>query len=239
MNRRSCHDKNFPNHVAIVMDGNGRWAEKRGLNRQSGHEQGAKVAQDIILYALNLGINYITLYAFSTENWRRPKHEINSIMSILDYYLEKNVDDLIKNNIKVIVIGDSNRLSLSRQKLIKQVVNKTSNCSKLTVVLAISYGALEEVTNACRQIALQASSINIIDEQLLRKFLYTSDIPDPDLLIRTGGEIRLSNFLLLQLSYSELYFCPTLWPDFSRKDFDLALSSFIKRERRFGYISNS
>jgi undecaprenyl diphosphate synthase len=222
------------------MDGNGRWAQKRGLARQHGHEQGARAAQDIILYTLELGIKYITLYAFSTENWRRPSYEIDAIMEILDGYLKNNSDELVKRNVRVVVIGNLERLSLNLKDSIQKVIQKTSHCNKLIVTLAISYGAWEEVVNACKQIALYSQSTNMdidsIDEKILRKFLYANDIPDPDLLIRTGGEMRLSNFLLLQLSYSELYFCSTLWPDFNRKDFDLALSIYTQRERRFGSL---
>lgn len=232
---------NIPEHIAIIMDGNGRWAEKRGLLRSIGHEQGAKTVQDIVQYINELGIKYVTLYAFSSENWQRPQDEIDAIMHILERYLKNDVNELIKNDIKIVAIGDLDRLPRLIKNSLSDAIQKTAHCQKLVITLALSYGAWGEIVTACRHMLLAAQNkdfdINTVDEGFIRKFLYTKNLPDPDLFIRTGGEIRLSNFLLLQISYSELYFSKTLWPDFSRDDLDQALLSFQARERRFGEIA--
>lgn len=223
----------LPCHVAIIMDGNGRWASKRGLLRKFGHEQGSKTAENIISYAHELGIKYITLYAFSSENWLRPKDEVNGVMSILENYLKKDVAELVKNGVKVLAIGDLKRLPKSLNLALNEVINKTAHGQKQVLTLALSYGSWEEVTNACVNISAQKKAVT---KDLLQNNLYTKDLPPPDLLIRTGGEVRLSNFLLLQLSYSELYFSPTLWPDFQKADLDLAIKSFQARKRRYGAL---
>jgi undecaprenyl diphosphate synthase len=223
----------LPCHVAIIMDGNGRWASKRGLLRKFGHEQGSKTAENIINYAHELGIKYITLYAFSSENWLRPKDEVNGVMSILENYLKKDVAELVKNGVKVLAIGDLKRLPKSLNLALNEVINKTAHGQKQVLTLALSYGSWEEVTNACVNISAQKKAVT---KDLLQNNLYTKDLPPPDLLIRTGGEVRLSNFLLLQLSYSELYFSPTLWPDFQKADLDLAIKSFQARKRRYGAL---
>jgi len=240
---RSLHENTgLLQHVAIIMDGNGRWAQKRGLERQIGHEQGSKTAEDIVRYANELGIKYVTLYAFSSENWLRPQIEIDAVMKILERYVKNDVNELIKNNIKVNAIGDLKRLPTHLRDAVTDAVKKTAHCQKQTITLALSYGAWEEMVFAVKHLVAsqQGGSIKIneINEALIRDYLYTRDLPDPDLLIRTGGEIRLSNFLLLQMSYSELYFCKTLWPDFKRTDLDLALESYRARKRRFGNISS-
>lgn len=231
---------NLPHHIAIIMDGNGRWAKKRGLARYLGHEQGAKVALDIIQYAGELGIKYVTLYAFSNENWQRPQKEIDAVMDILEYYLTKDINQLVKNDIKIVAIGDTERLPNYLKKALENVINRTAKCKKLIITLALSYGAWEETITAIKNILIShtknAIDIASIDKDLVKRYLYTRELPDPDLFIRTGGETRLSNFLLLQLSYSELYFCKTLWPDFQRQDFDLALKSYANRERRYGSV---
>jgi undecaprenyl diphosphate synthase len=230
----------IPEHIAIIMDGNGRWAEKRGLLRYIGHEQGAKTVQDIIQYISELGIKYVTLYAFSSENWQRPREEIDAIMQILDRYLNEDVNELIKNGVRIAAIGDLDRLPSAVKKSLAAVTHKTAHCNKIVITLALSYGAWGEMVQACQKIVMshqqQGFDVSTINEKMIRSYLYTSDLPDPDLFIRTGGEIRLSNFLLLQISYSELYFCKTLWPDFKRADLDRALSSFQGRERRFGEV---
>jgi undecaprenyl diphosphate synthase len=232
--------KLLPNHIAIIMDGNGRWAEKRGLARALGHEQGAKTAENIIRYASELGIKYVTLYAFSSENWRRPKEEIDAVMKILERYLKNDVDQLVKSDVKIVAIGNLNSLPTYVKNAIKIAVEKTAQCKKLVITLALSYGSLEEIVYALKNLMHahleNRIDLNNLDEKLLKKYLYTLELPDPDLFIRTGGEIRLSNFLLLQISYSELYFCKTLWPDFKRSDLDCALKSFRSRDRRFGSI---
>lgn len=229
-----------PQHIAIIMDGNGRWAERRGLDRQRGHEQGAKSLEEIIRHVNELGIKYLTLYAFSSENWKRPSKEVDGIMHILKRYLKKDVEELVKNQVKVKVMGERDRLSVGLRRQLDQAIEKTAHCQKMILTLALSYSSWDEVINMVRSIAHQMSSRRLksdaIDQSLIRKHLYTDGIPDPDLLIRTGGEFRLSNFLLMQLSYSELYFCPVLWPDFKPSDLDLAIESFHRRMRRFGAI---
>lgn len=232
MTLESSMSKRLPRHIAIVMDGNGRWATRRGLARQYGHEQGAYVAEDIVSYANELGINYVTLYAFSTENWQRPAEEVDAVMHILERYLKNDVNELIKNDVKMNAIGDLARLPKNLQAAIADVTKATEACKKIVITLALSYGAWDEITHACNEMA--SLGLKNIDEKTVRAHLYTRDLPDPDLLIRCGGEYRLSNFLLLQASYSELYFCPTLWPDFKRADLDLALKSFLDRHRRYG-----
>lgn len=231
--------ESLPRHIAIIMDGNGRWAQKRGLSRFVGHEQGAKTAEDIIRYASELGIAHVTLYAFSSENWQRPKDEIDAVMKILERYLREDANELIKNDIRIAAIGDIGRLPAYLNQALTDVVKKTAHCKKLTITLALSYGAWEEIARAVTSIIeeqAQKKNPDGVDDNLIRQHLFTKDLPDPDLLIRTGGEIRLSNFLLLQLSYSELYFCKTLWPDFQRRDLDLALNNFLNRQRRYGGI---
>ena len=228
----------LPRHIAIVMDGNGRWAERRGLSRSLGHEQGSKAAEDIIRYASELGIQYVTLYAFSSENWQRPRYEIDAVMTILERYIQNDVNKLIENNIRVNTIGDVERLPMHLRDAVKDAVVKTSHCQKMTITLALSYGAWEELIYAIKNIATaQANGSITIDEALIRQYLYTNNLPDPDLFIRTGGEVRLSNFLLMQISYSELYFCKTLWPDFQRVDLDVAIKNYLARKRRFGNIA--
>ncbi len=228
----------LPTSIAIVMDGNGRWAEKRGLDRCYGHEQGSKAAEDIIKYSRELGIKYITLYAFSSENWDRPEAEVNAVMSILEKYLKNDTKDLIKHGIKINAIGDLDRLPKFLKSTLDRVIKETSSCAKFVISLALSYGSWDEVSQACKNIAenVAAGIINIqdINKNLLNSYLSTYGIPHPDLFIRTSGEQRMSNFLLLQSSYTELYFTDTLWPDFQRSDLDLALASFASRTRRFG-----
>lgn len=232
----------IPKSIAIIMDGNGRWAEKRGLDRNAGHYQGSKVAEEIIRYAGELGVQFITLYAFSTENWQRPATEVEAIMHILENYLKNNTDDLVKNGIRICAVGDLNRLPSYLKKSLDEVIIATKKGTKLVITLALSYGSWAEVAHACQEIAKKVVSKEVapheIDEQMIGKYLYTNDIPHPDLLIRTSGEMRLSNFLLLQLSYAELYFTKTLWPDFQRSDLDLAIKDFASRQRRFGTTSN-
>lgn len=233
-----ANHQEMPQSIAIIMDGNGRWAEKRGLDRRAGHQQGSKVAEDIIQYASELGIKFITLYAFSTENWQRPAAEIDAVMQILENYLKNDTKDLIKHDIRIRAIGNLDRLPSYVKKSLDKVVNETRNCSKLIITLALSYGAWDEATEACKQIAEKVSRGELtcadISPETLARHLYTSDIANPDLFIRTSGELRMSNFLLLQSSYTELYFTHTLWPDFRRSDLDLALRDFRRRRRRFG-----
>lgn len=228
----------LPKHVAIIMDGNGRWAKKRNLSRQLGHRQGAKVTEEIIRHAHKRGIKYLTVYAFSSENWQRPKAESDALMEIFQEFLAKDPSELIENGIKISAIGDLLRLPPSLRQALNSLIEKTKNGKNLCLTLALSYGSWDEVSAACRDIAqqVQNSSLKIedIDALVVKKNLQTQLLPDPDLFIRTSGEKRLSNFLLMQISYSELYFCDTLWPDFKCYDFDEALADYARRMRRFG-----
>lgn len=232
------HQQSLPNSVAIIMDGNRRWAERRNLKTEDGHAQGAKTAENIMRYAHELGIKYLTLFAFSSENWQRPPTEINAIMNLIKGYLKHDPEELIKRGIKVRVIGDIRRLPSPLLSRINHIMQKTAHCSQFFLTLAISYGSWEEIIHTCKELAGKVKkgemSIDDIGEKTLNDNLFTQGLLHPDLFIRTSGELRLSNFLLYQLSYSELYFTPTLWPDFQPKDFDKALASFALRNRRFG-----
>lgn len=220
------------------MDGNRRWAERRGISTELGHAQGAKTAENILRYAHELGIKYLTLFAFSSENWQRPPAEISAIMNLIEGYLKHDPDELIKRGVRVSVIGDLKRLPRPLMTRINNVIQKTAHCSKFFLTLAISYGSWEEIIHACKELAVKVKkgdlNVNDISESILSDHLFTKGLLHPDLFIRTSGELRLSNFLLFQLSYSELYFTPTLWPDFQPKDLDQALASFSERNRRFG-----
>lgn len=217
------------------MDGNGRWAQKRGLSRSAGHAQGSMTAENIILHCYHLGIKYLTLYTFSSDNWSRPVDEIASIFSLTHKYLKKDVNTLLKNGVKIQTIGQFERLPEELRSSLINAMEKTKNCQKHVLILALSYGSLEEIVFAVNRL----KNINgCIDEKNLRNNLYTKDIPDPDLLIRTSGELRLSNFLLLQQSYTELYFTQTLWPDFGPVDLEKAILCFQERSRRFGGIKD-
>lgn len=230
--------QNTLNHLAIIMDGNGRWASNRGIDRSEGHSQGAVVLANIASYCKEIGIRYLTLYAFSTENWLRPKAEVDSLMLLLEKYLEENTKEFITKKVKIVTIGNISKLNDRLQNKIKNLVDKTKKFTNFTIILALSYGSQDEIADACKNIAkkvlLNEISIEEIDKVLLAKNLETNEIPNPDLLIRTSGELRLSNFLLFQLSYSELYFSKILWPDFTRYDLDCAIEEYYKRVRRFG-----
>jgi len=228
----------IPVHIAIIMDGNGRWAKKRNLPRIFGHREGAKSVREITTACAELGVKYLTLYAFSTENWKRPENEIKFLFNLLDDYLVKERKTLIKNNIKFRVIGDIKKLPSN---IIKKIVYNeriTKNNTGLNLILALNYGARSEIINAVNKIANDVKSGKIkknkITEELFNNYLYTKGIPDPDLLIRTSGEMRVSNFLLWQIAYSEIYVTKTLWPDFRKKELLKAINEFNKRERRFG-----
>lgn len=228
----------LPSSVAIIMDGNRRWAERRGVSTELGHMQGAKTAEHIMRYAHELGIKYLTLFAFSSENWQRPPQEIDAIMNLMEGYLKHDTDELIKNGIRIIAIGELERLPRHLMTRIKEATKKTERCSKFFLTLAISYGGQAEIKYACKEIANKVQkghlALGDITEDAINEHLFTKEIPHPDLYIRTSGELRLSNFLLFQASYSELYFTSTLWPDFQPKDLDLAILSFSQRKRRFG-----
>ena len=223
----------IPNHIAIIMDGNGRWAKERGLNRTAGHEEGAKTVRKITQYCSDIKVKYLTLYAFSTENWERPKLEVEFLMKLLERYLRKELSVYLENNIRFKAIGDLNRFSKSLQNTIFETQNKTANCSGLTQVLALNYGSKNEIIRAIKKL----NDLDLeVTEQNLESCLDTAGMGDVDVLIRTSGEVRLSNYLLWQNAYSEMFFTQTYWPDFNVSEFDDILSDFSKRERRFGGI---
>ncbi len=222
----------MPEHIAVVMDGNGRWAKKRGLPRILGHRAGVKAVRNIVEVCAKLKIKILTLYAFSTENWARPKTEINSLMVLLKTYLRQELKNLQKNNIRLNVIGDISKLPQGTKTELDKVIKKTSKNSGLLLNLALNYGGRQEIVRAVN--LLLGKKLKEIKEKDLADNLYTEGIPDPDLFIRTSGEKRLSNFLLWQLAYSELYFTEVLWPDFKENDFNSAIAEYQKRNRRFG-----
>ncbi|MBR5764200.1 MAG: isoprenyl transferase [Bacteroidaceae bacterium] len=228
-----------PKHIAIIMDGNGRWAKARGEKRTMGHIAGVETVRRITETAVRAGVKFLTLYTFSTENWNRPAEEIEALMGLLLKNLEDEI--FIKNNVSFQVIGDLKRLPEAVQKKIQEMIERTSKNNSMCLVLAISYSSKSEIQNAVKHIAeeVKQGKLNAEDitEDVISKHLYTSLMPDPELLIRTGGEVRLSNYLLWQAAYSELYFCDTFWPDFSEDDFYKAIYDYQNRERRFGKTS--
>jgi len=231
----------LPNHVAIIMDGNGRWAKKIGRKRAFGHENGTKSVRECIDQSIKLGIKNLTLYVFSTENWNRPKYEVKALMELLVYSLDKERINLIDNCIKLNVIGNIEALNDKPKSKLKSIISETKNNKKLNLNLAISYGSKQEIVNAIREVSNKVKNNIIssknIDENIINEHLYTRNLPNVDLLIRTGGEKRVSNFLLWQIAYAEMYFTDVLWPDFKREDFMKALDDYQKRERRFGKIN--
>ena len=231
----------LPNHVAIIMDGNGRWAKKIGRKRTFGHENGTKSVRECIDQSIKLGIKNLTLYVFSTENWNRPKYEVKALMDLLVYSLDKERINLIDNGIKLNVIGNIEALNDKPKSKLKSIISETKNNKKLNLNLAISYGSKQEIVNAIREVSNKVKNNIIssknIDENIINEHLYTRNLPNVDLLIRTGGEKRVSNFLLWQIAYAEMYFTDVLWPDFKREDFMKALDDYQKRERRFGKIN--
>jgi undecaprenyl diphosphate synthase len=227
---------NLPRHVAIVMDGNGRWAKKRHKPRLYGHKQGALQARDFVEMFASYNIPYLTLYAFSTENWSRPKAEVTGILKLLSENLDKAIEIAHGQNIRLRHLGRMERLSPEIQKKARAAIDLTKNNSGLTVNVAFNYGGRSEIADAVKAIIKGKIKADKIDETLVSGHLYTAGMPDPDLLIRTGGEMRLSNFLIWQAAYAELYFTPVLWPDFGREELEKALSVFSKRQRRFGGI---
>lgn len=228
-----------PTHVGVIMDGNGRWAKKRGLPRKFGHREGAKTFRTIARHAKYLGISYITFYAFSTENWKRPKDEVDSIMELFDKYLDE-VEDFIDENIRVRFIGDRTMLDPSLQEKMAHVEEISKDFDSMTLVLAINYGGRDEIVNAIKNISenVKTGKINVdeIDEKMVGLNLYTEEIPDVDLIIRPSGEQRLSNFLIWQSAYAEYYFTNILWPDFTKKDLEAAINTYSERNRRFGGV---
>jgi undecaprenyl diphosphate synthase len=231
-----------PVHVAIIMDGNGRWAKKRGYIRTIGHTKGVDAVRDTVEAAVELGVKYLTLYAFSTENWNRPKYEIDALMSLLVNSVNKERKTFMDNNIRLQAIGDMKSLPAKSYKELLKAIEYTSGNTGLSLVLALSYSSRWEITDAIQKIALHILSGELKAEEITAEsfstFLTTSAIPDPELLIRTSGEFRVSNFLLWQIAYTELYFTPTLWPDFSKEEFYKAILEYQSRERRFGMTSS-
>ena len=233
--------ENLPRHLAIIMDGNGRWAKKQGLLRSFGHENGNKSARVIVESSAKLGIKNLTLYGFSSENWNRPKMEVNTIMRIIIRSLKKELETLQKNNIRLTAIGNIDKLPKTAQKELYEVIEKTKNNNLMTLTLALSYGSREELISAVKTISNKVKnniiSTDDIDELIINQHLYTQNLPDVDLLIRTSGEHRISNFLLWQIAYAELYFTDVLWPDFTEEHLYEAIYSYQRRERRFGKTS--
>lgn len=231
---------NLPKHIAIIMDGNGRWAKERGLPRIAGHKAGVEALRSIITTSSNIGISHLTLYAFSTENWKRPPKEVKALMDILVLYLRKEIAELHKNNVIINIIGDISKLPPVAIAEVKKAINITSYNTGLQVNIALNYGSRDEIINAVKKIAKEVSNkqlqLETIDESLFSSFLFTKDIPDPDLVIRTSGELRISNFLLWQIAYSELFFTNTYWPDFNSDNLIAAIKNYQCRKRRFGGI---
>jgi len=225
-----------PQHVAIIMDGNGRWAKKRHLPRIAGHNAGGDNIRPVVKIFANYGVKYLTLYMFSTENWNRPRLEVAGLLSLLAKKIDQETQAFHQDNIRLVHLGRLDRLSQKLRKKVQAAVELTKNNTGLTLCLAFDYGGRDELVQAARRIASAGIPGDNIDESVLARYLYLSDIPDPDLVIRTGGESRLSNFLLWQTAYSELYFTPVLWPDFGHKDVEEALSEYKRRQRRFGKV---
>ncbi len=225
----------IPEHIAIIMDGNGRWAQKRGLPRTAGHRAGIEALREVIENCSNIGIKYLTLYAFSTENWKRPQKEVSSLMELLVYYLRKEINLLHKNNVRIRTIGDIAKLPLKAQNEIESAIAKTFNNSGLNVILAINYGGRQELLQAINKITVEyCKNPDEIDEATISSYLNTAGIPDPDLIIRPSGELRISNFLLWQMAYSEFWFSNVLWPDFNKEHLNEAIKSYSERKRRYG-----
>lgn len=229
---------NIPTHVAIIMDGNGRWAEARHLPKIAGHREGAKSVDAVTEAAREMGIKYLTLYAFSTENWKRPMNEVEGLFKLLEQNLDDNEEKLNKNNIRLEMIGDKAALPKSTSEKLLRVISSTAKNDGMTLILAINYGSRAEIAYACREIAQKAQrgeiKVSAIDEEVISDALYTAGIPDPDLLIRTSGQSRVSNFLLWQISYTEIYITDKMWPDFRKDDLIKVVGEYQKRERRYG-----
>ena len=232
------NERKIPVHVAIIMDGNGRWAKKRGLPRTAGHAQGDRVVEQILEDADHMGIRYLTVYAFSTENWSRPDSEVKALMNLLRTYMKTSLAKCARNNVRIRVIGDKSRLDSDLQASIANLEKETASNTGIGFQIAINYGSRDEIVRAVRKAAMKVKETELnpedITEDMISDELDTCGIPDPDLLIRTGGEERISNFLLWQTAYSELYFCDAAWPDFNKAELEKAIDAFNNRERRYG-----
>ncbi|GAB4342510.1 MAG: isoprenyl transferase [Candidatus Abyssubacteria bacterium] len=230
-----------PRHIAIIMDGNGRWAKQRRRPRVAGHRAGVTAVREAVEGARELGVRYLTLYTFSSENWKRPKREVSALMKLLSEFMKQELEEMLHYRIGMRVIGRLEMLPEKLREEIRETIQKTAHCDKMTVVLALSYGSRVEIVDAVRRIAARCKSGELepeeIDEKVFAEHLYYPECPEPDLLIRTSGERRLSNFMLWQLSYSEIYFTPTLWPDFTKEELCQAIIDYQKRDRRFGGVS--
>lgn len=231
---------NIPRHIAIIMDGNGRWAKKRNLPRTFGHRAGVETIRDIVKASSNIGVKYLTLYAFSTENWKRPPEEVTALMNLLIEYLKKEVDELNRNNVIVNYIGDISVLPQACQNELKAAFERTKGNTGLWLNLALNYGSRDEIKRAIKSIALEVKEgrldVENIDDEIISSRLYTANMPDPDLVIRPSGEFRISNFLLWQIAYSEFWFSNVFWPDFSRENLYTAIYDYQNRDRRFGAV---
>ena len=225
---------NLPKHIAIIMDGNGRWAKSKGKLRVFGHKNGVTAVRDTVEAAAEIGIQFLTLYAFSTENWERPESEVNALMTLLVTAINKETKTLMDNNIKLSTIGDTNSLPSKAKKELLEAINKTKDNNRMTLILALSYSGRWDILNAAKNLIADGIDPKVINEQVFQQYLATKSVPEPELLIRTSGEYRISNFLLWQIAYSELYFTDTLWPDFRRIDLEKAILDYQNRERRFG-----
>ena len=234
-------NERLPRHIAIIMDGNGRWAKRRNQPRVFGHRQGAKSVRKVVEATARLGINNLTLYAFSTENWNRPKHEIKTLMKLLVNALKNELGLMMKNNIRLNAIGHTDMMPTNVQQELQEVLDETKENTGLVLTLALSYGARQEILRAVQEISHTVKnnilSVENVDDNIINKHLYTQNLPDVDLLIRTSGEVRISNFLLWQIAYAELYFTDELWPDFNETSLHKAIADYQKRERRFGKTS--
>jgi len=230
----------LPRHVAVIMDGNGRWAKKRGLTRIAGHQKGIEAVRDVVRTSRELGIEWLTLYAFSEENWKRPKHEVKALMGLLNRFLNDELEEMLDNGIRLACIGQTEKLPPEVQRTLWHTIEKTAHNKNMNLILALSYGGRQEIVGAVKtmlsDIEQGTLSIKQITEDRLGRYLDTSFMPDPDLLIRTSGEYRISNFLLWQIAYTEIYITPTLWPDFRKERYLEALLDYQKRDRRFGTI---
>ena len=226
--------KHLPNHVVIIMDGNGRWAERKNLSRITGHREGIKSVSSIVGAGREVGLKYITLFAFSAQNWNRPKKEVLALMELLKQYLIEEGERLVEQDIKLNAIGRLHQLPEDVLKILNSIIIKTKNCKAMTLTLALSYGSREEIVDTMKKLIKKGIDPDKIDEETISKNLYTADIPDPDLLIRTSGEMRISNFLLWQLAYTEIYVTKTLWPNFRKRHLIKAIQNYQNRERRFG-----
>lgn len=232
---------NLPRHVAIIMDGNGRWAKQRGLPRIEGHRRGVETVRTTTFAARDLGVKVLTLYAFSVENWKRPQDEVGGLMTLLEFYLKKELKTFIRDRVRLLTIGRTEELPASVQKLLRETIEATKEFTDYTLVLALNYGARTEVVDAARAYAAAVAAgrekLNDSSWETFSRYLYTADLPEPDLVIRTSGESRISNFLLMQAAYAEFAFTPVLWPDFTKEDLAAALADYAKRERRYGLTS--